>query len=403
MTEKIKMTTPIVEMDGDEMTRVIWQKVKDELICPFVELKTLYFDLGLKNREKTRDKVTFDAAEAAKKLGVAVKCATITPNEERVTEYSLSELWPSPNITIRACLDGTVFRAPISIKGIDPYVKSWKSPIIIARHAYGDIYKNVESKAAPGDKAYLLIEGGDGSKVKIPIHSFDGEGMVQGIHNTRSSIVSFAKSCFAYSLDLGKDLWFSAKDTISRKYDRAFRDIFNEVYESEYKEKFKEKGISYFYTLIDDAVARVVRSEGGFVWALKNYDGDVMSDMIAAASGDLAMMTSVLVSPDGVYEYEAAHGTVQRHYYNYLKGLPTTTNPAATIYAWAGGLKKRGELDGLTPLSEFGEKLERAVAETFESGFMPKGLCLISSLSEKTAVGPWELIEKIKERLVNII
>ncbi len=401
--DKIKMTTPLAEMDGDEMTRVLWAKIKEKLLLPYIELKTEYYDLGLKNRDKTGDKVTYDAAYAIKKYGVGVKCATITPNADRVREYNLRETWASPNATIRAILDGTVFRAPIIINGIEPYIKNWKKPIVIARHAYGDIYKAVETKVESGCDAYLTVEKGGEVILKKQIHSFDGDGIVQGIHNTSKSISSFARSCFNFAVGEGKDLWFSAKDTISKQYDHAFKDIFAEIYENEYKAKFVEKGINYYYMLIDDAVARVIRSEGGFIWACKNYDGDVMSDMVANAFGDLAMMTSVLVSPDGAYEFEAAHGTVQRHYYDHLKGKPTSTNPAATIYAWTGALKKRGELDKIPELIAFGEKLEKAVVLTVESGCMTKGLCALSSLANKKALNTDEFMEKIKETLETLL
>ena len=360
--EKIKMTTPLVEMDGDEMTRIIWKMIKDILIHPYVDLKTEYYDLGLVNRNETNDKVTFDSAEATKKYGVAVKCATITPNAARMTEYSLKEMWKSPNGTIRAILDGTVFRAPILVKGITPYIPTWKKPICIARHAYGDVYKNTEMVVRQGAKAELCVTNPDGTEERSLIHNFSGsDGIIQGIHNLDSSISSFARACFNYALDQKQDIWFATKDTISKKYDHRFKDIFQEIFDNEYKAKFEAAGIEYFYTLIDDAVARVIRSEGGYIWACKNYDGDVMSDMIATAFGSLAMMTSVLVSPDGVYEYEAAHGTVQRHYYKHLKGEETSTNSVATLFAWSGALRKRGELDGIPDLCRYADNLEKAV------------------------------------------
>lgn len=397
--QKIVMKTPIVEMDGDEMTRILWDMVKEKLILPYVDLQTEYYDLGLPNREKTRDKVTSDAALAIQRLGVGVKCATITPNADRVEEYKLSRMWASPNATIRAMLDGTVFRAPILVKGITPYIKTWKKPIIIARHAYGDIYKAVESPASPGEKVYLTVEKDGETVSKTLVFGFEGAGVVSGMHNTVESISSFAHACFNFALGEGMDLWFSAKDTISKVYDHTFKDIFAEIYENNYQAAFEEKGITYYYMLIDDAVARVIRSEGGFIWACKNYDGDVMSDMVANAFGDLAMMTSVLVSPRGAYEYEAAHGTVSRHYYNHLKGIPTSTNPTAIIFAWAGALKKRGELDGTPALCAFGEKLQQAVVDTIESGWMTKGLCAMSSLENKTGLETKALMEKICERL----
>ena len=369
---KIQMKTPLVEMDGDEMTRIIWQQIKDILLNPYIDLKTEYYDLGLEHRNETDDQVTVDSANATKKYGVAVKCATITPNAARMTEYNLKEMWKSPNGTIRAILDGTVFRTPIIVKGIPPYVRNWTKPISIARHAYGDIYKATELKAAAGSKAELVVTDKDGNETRALIHDFKTDGIIQGVHNLEKSIQGFARSCFNYALDMKMDLWFSSKDTISKTYDHRFKDIFAEIYESEYKEKFESNGIEYFYTLIDDAVARVIRSEGGFIWACKNYDGDVMSDMVSTAYGSLAMMTSVLVSPDGIYEYEAAHGTVQRHYYNHLKGLPTSTNSVATIFAWTGALRKRGELDEIPELCEFADKLERACIDTIESGVMTK-------------------------------
>lgn len=372
--EKIKMTTPLVEMDGDEMTRIIWRMVKDELLLPYIDLKTEYYDLGLEYRNETDDQVTIDSAEATKKYGVAVKCATITPNAARMTEYNLKEMWKSPNGTIRAALDGTVFRRPIIVKGIEPYVKNWEKPITLARHAYGDVYKNTEIKVPGAGKAELVFTGADGTEIRETIHEFDGPGILQGIHNTDESIRNFATTCFNYALDTKQDLWFATKDTISKKYDHNFKDIFQEIYDAEYKEKFEAAGIEYFYTLIDDAVARVMRAKGGFIWACKNYDGDVMSDMVAAAFGSLAMMTSVLVSPDGVMEFEASHGTVTRHYYRYLKGEKTSTNPMATIFAWSGALKRRGELDGLPELVRFGQRLEAASLETLESGVMTRDL-----------------------------
>lgn len=396
---KIEMKNPIVEMDGDEMTRVIWQLVKDKLILPFVDLKTEYYDLSLVNREATKDKVTTDAANATLKHHVAVKCATITPNAQRVEEYNLSEMWKSPNGTIRAILDGTVFRAPVLVKGVTPLVPTWTSPIIIARHAYGDVYKNVEKRVEQGDKAYLVIEGKNPSKQLI----FDFEntaGVVQGQHNLDKSIFSFAKSCFNFALSEKKDLWFSTKDTISKIYDHRFKDIFQEVYDGEYKEKFEAAGIEYFYTLIDDAVARVMRSNGGMIWAIKNYDGDVMSDMVATAFGSLAMMTSVLVSPDGNYEYEAAHGTVTRHYYRYLGGEKTSTNPVATIFAWTGAFKKRGELDANGELIAFAEKLEKAVIDTIESGYMTKDLAALFDKQKEThSLNTEEFFDAIASRL----
>ena len=396
---KIDMKTPLVEMDGDEMTRVIWQIIKDELIHPFINLKSEYYDLGLKYRNETDDTVTTESAEATLKYGVAVKCATITPNAARVKEYNLKEMWKSPNGTIRAMLDGTVFTTPILVKGIEPYVRTWKSPITIARHAYGDVYKNAEIKIDVPGKAELVFTAEDGAVTKALIHDFKDAGIIQGMHNLNSSIESFAIACFEYALELNVDLWFSTKDTISKKYDHTFKDIFEEIYEKTYKEKFKNKGITYFYTLIDDAVARVIRSEGGFLWACKNYDGDVMSDMLATAFGSLSMMTSVLVSPKGVWEYEAAHGTVQRHYYKYLAGEPTSTNSIATIFAWSGALRKRGELDGLSELMRFAEKLEKAVIDTVENGIMTKDLADITTLKNVTEAGTEEFIKAIRERL----
>lgn len=371
---KIQMKTPLVEMDGDEMTRILWAQIKEILICPFVDLKTEYYDLGLKHRDETNDQVTIDSANAAKKYGVAVKCATITPNAQRVEEYNLKEMWKSPNGTIRAILDGTVFRAPILVNGVHPAVRSWKKPITIARHAYGDVYKNSEIRIPGAGKAELVYTGEDGESVRQTIFDFKGPGIIQGIHNLDKSIASFAHSCFQYALSVKQDLWFSTKDTISKTYDHRFKDIFAEIYEGEYKKQFEEAGITYFYTLIDDAVARVVRSEGGFIWACKNYDGDVMSDMIATAFGSLAMMTSVLVSPNGQFEYEAAHGTVTRHYYRYLKGEETSTNPVATIFAWSGALRKRGEMDGMDDLVKFADALEKATMDTINAGIMTKDL-----------------------------
>ena len=397
--EKIKMTTPLVEMDGDEMTRILWRTIKDELILPFVDLKTEYYDLGLPNRDATGDQVTMDAALANKKYGVSVKCATITPNAQRMDEYKLHEMWKSPNGTIRAVLDGTVFRAPIMIDSIKPVVRNWKKPITIARHAYGDVYRCSEFRIPGPGRAEMRFVGEDGSEQHAVIYDFEGPGVLQGSYNKDSSIASFARSCFAYALDKKQDLWFGAKDTISKKYDHAFKDIFQEIYDAEYKDKFEAAGISYFYSLIDDIVARVIRSEGGFIWACKNYDGDVMSDMVSTAFGSLAMMTSVLVSPDGKYEYEAAHGTVTRHYYRWLKGEKTSTNPMATIFAWSGALKKRGELDGLTDLVAFGEALEAASLQTLSDGIMTKDLCLLAEGVQPTAVDSDTFIKAIRERL----
>ena len=397
------MTTPLVEMDGDEMTRILWQMIKEELLLPFIDLKTEYYDLGLAYRNETNDQVTVESANAAKKYGVAVKCATITPNAARMSEYDLKEMWKSPNGTIRAILDGTVFRAPILIKGIVPYVGNWNKPITIARHAYGDVYKNVEIKVPGKGKAELVFTAEDGSEVRELIHQFDGAGIIQGIHNTEKSIASFARACFGYALDTRQDLWFATKDTISKKYDHTFKDIFQEIYDEEYKEQFEKLGIEYFYTLIDDAVARVIRSEGGFIWACKNYDGDVMSDMVATAYGDLSMMTSVLVSPDGVYEYEAAHGTVQRHYYKHLKGEETSTNSIATIFAWTGALRKRGEMDGIAELTEFAGKLEQACIKTVEGGKMTKSLSLISTCENPTILNSLDFIKAIRETLEQIL
>ena len=395
--EKIKMTTPLVEMDGDEMTRILWKMIKDELLLPFIDLKTEYYDLGLENRNATDDKVTAESAEATKKYGVAVKCATITPNAARMTEYNLKEMWKSPNGTIRAILDGTVFRAPIVVKGIEPCVKNWEKPITLARHAYGDVYKNSEIKVAGPGKAELVFTAADGTETRELIHEFKGAGLLQGMHNTDASISSFAKACFNYALDTKQDLWFATKDTISKKYDHTFKDIFNEIYEAEYKEKFEQAGIEYFYTLIDDAVARVMKAKGGFIWACKNYDGDVMSDMVSSAFGSLAMMTSVLVSPQGVYEYEAAHGTVQRHYYKHLAGEETSTNSVATIFAWTGALRKRGELDGIKELMEFADKLEKATLSTIENGKMTKDLALITSLENVTVLNSEDFIKEIRK------
>ena len=397
--EKIKMTTPLVEMDGDEMTRVIWQMIKDELICPFVDLKSEYYDLGLEYRNKTNDQVTVDSAEATKKYGVAVKCATITPNAARMTEYNLKEMWKSPDGTIRAILDGTVFRAPILVKGVEPYVKNWVKPITIARHAYGDVYKGAEMKIPGPGKVELVYTAADGTETRELVHDFKSAGIVQGMHNLTPSIESFARSCFNFAIDTKQDLWFATKDTISKKYDHTFKDIFQEIYDTEYKTKFEELGLEYFYTLIDDAVARVIRSNGGYIWACKNYDGDVMSDMLATAYGSLSMMTSVLVSPKGVYEYEAAHGTVQRHYYKHLKGEETSTNSIATIFAWTGALRKRGELDELPELSAFADKLEKACIDTVESGKMTKDLALITTLKDVTPLNTEGFIKAVRETL----
>ena len=396
---KIAMTTPLVEMDGDEMTRILWRWIKDELLLPFVDLKTEYYDLGLEHRNETNDQVTVDSAEATKKYGVAVKCATITPNAARMTEYDLKEMWKSPNGTIRAILDGTVFRAPIIVNGIEPYVKTWKKPITIARHAYGDVYKATEMKIAGPGKAELVFTAEDGTETRELIHNFKSAGVLQGQHNVESSIESFARSCFNYALDTKQDIWFATKDTISKKYDHTFKDIFQESYEKDYDAKFKEAGIEYFYTLIDDAVARVMRSEGGYIWACKNYDGDVMSDMVASAFGSLSMMTSVLVSPEGNYEYEAAHGTVQRHYYKHLKGEKTSTNPIATIFAWSGALRKRGELDKLPELMAFADKLEAACIKTIEDGDMTGDLAIITSLPNPKTLTSEEFIKAIRKNL----
>ena len=400
---KIKMTTPLVEMDGDEMTRILWQWIKDELLSPFVELNTEYYDLGLKHRNETDDKVTVDSAEATKKYGVAVKCATITPNAARMTEYDLKAMYKSPNGTIRAILDGTVFRAPIIVKGIEPLVKNWKKPITIARHAYGDVYKGVEMKIPAAGRTELVYTAEDGTQTKELIHEFDGPGIIQGMHNINDSIESFARSCFNYALDTKQDLWFATKDTISKKYDHTFKDIFQEIYDAEFADKFKAAGIEYFYTLIDDAVARVMRSEGGYIWACKNYDGDVMSDMVATAFGSLAMMTSVLVSPHGYYEYEAAHGTVQRHYYKHLKGEETSTNSVATIFAWSGALRKRGELDGNKELMEFADKLETACIRTIEDGKMTKDLALITTIENPVVLNSLDFIKAIRTTLEGML
>lgn len=400
---KIEMTTPLVEMDGDEMTRIIWKMIKDILIYPYVNLKTEYYDLGLEHRNETNDQVTIDSAEATKKYGVAVKCATITPNAARMTEYNLKEMWKSPNGTIRAMLDGTVFRSPIIVKGITPFIPTWKKPICIARHAYGDVYKNSEMAVEAGSKAELCVTKADGTEERKLIHNFDTDGIIQGIHNLDKSIGSFARSCFNYALDLKQDIWFATKDTISKTYDHRFKDIFNEIFETEYKEKFAEAGIEYFYTLIDDAVARVIRSDGGYIWACKNYDGDVMSDMIATAFGSLAMMTSVLVSPDGIYEYEAAHGTVQRHYYKHLKGETTSTNSVATLFAWSGALRKRGELDGNNALCDFADKLEKATITTIEEGVMTGDLALLSTLPNKQKVDTETFLVEINKRLEKLM
>ena len=397
--DKIKMTTPLVEMDGDEMTRILWKMIKDELLLPFIDLKTEYYDLGLEYRDQTNDQVTIDSAMATKKYGVAVKCATITPNAARVKEYNLKEMWKSPNGTIRAILDGTVFRAPIVVKGIEPTVRTWKKPITIARHAYGDVYKATEMKIPAAGKAELVYTNEAGEETRELIHQFDGPGIIQGQHNICASIESFAKACFNYALDTHQDLWFATKDTISKKYDHTFKDIFQEIFDAEYKEKFDAAGIEYFYTLIDDAVARVIRSEGGYIWACKNYVGDVMSDMVATAFGSLAMMTSVLVAPDGTYEYEAAHGTVQRHYYKYLKGEETSTNSVATIFAWTGALRKRGELDNIPELMAFADKLEKATIDTIENGTMTKALALITTMKDVTVANSEEFNKAIRKTL----
>ncbi|MDO4296120.1 MAG: NADP-dependent isocitrate dehydrogenase [bacterium] len=403
MAEKIQMKTPLVEMDGDEMTRILWKMIKDELLLPFVDLKTEYYDLGLEYRNETDDQVTKDSATATLKYGVAVKCATITPNAARVKEYNLKEMWKSPNGTIRAMLDGTVFRAPIVVKGIEPCVKNWKKPITLARHAYGDVYKNAEIVIPGAGKAELVFTAEDGSVSRELIHDFKGAGIIQGMHNTDASISSFAHACFSYALDTKQDLWFATKDTISKKYDHRFKDLFQEIYEAEYKERFEAANITYFYTLIDDAVARVMKAEGGFIWACKNYDGDVMSDMVSSAFGSLAMMTSVLVSPAGVYEYEAAHGTVQRHYYKHLKGEETSTNSVATIFAWSGALRKRGEMDELPALCRFADKLEEATLATIEAGKMTKDLALITSLENVKVLNSEEFIKEIRSTLETLL
>ena len=397
---KIIMKTPLVEMDGDEMTRILWQWIKETLLEPYVELNTEYYDLGLKHREETKDQVTLDSAEATKKYGVAVKCATITPNAARMPEYNLTQMWKSPNGTIRAALDGTVFRTPIIVKGIEPYIPTWTKPITIARHAYGDVYKNTEMRVAQGSKAELVVTDKDGNETRELIHDFTKcDGIIQGLHNLDASIAGFARACLNYGLDLKQDVWFASKDTISKKYDHRFKDIFQEIYDNEYKEKYEAAGIEYFYTLIDDAVARVIRSNGGYIWACKNYDGDVMSDMVSTAYGSLAMMTSVLVSPDGIYEYEAAHGTVQRHYYKYLKGEETSTNSVATIFAWSGALRKRGELDNTPELCDFADKLEKATIQTIEEGVMTGDLYLISKLENKKKVDSKTFLDEIRTRL----
>ena len=404
MADKIKMTTPLVEMDGDEMTRIIWKMIKDILLIPYIDLKTEYYDLGLEYRNETNDKVTVDSAEATKKYGVAVKCATITPNAARMDEYKLKEMWKSPNGTIRAILDGTVFRTPIIVKGITPYIPTWTKPITIARHAYGDIYKNTEMQVKDGSKCELVCTDKDGNETRTLIHEFNGtDGIIQGLHNKDNSIASFARCCFNFALDTKQDIWFAAKDTNSKQYDHHFKDIFAEIFENEYKDKFEKAGIEYFYTLIDDAVARVIRSEGGYIWACKNYDGDVMSDMVATAYGSLAMMTSVLVSPEGIYEYEAAHGTVQRHYYKHLKGEPTSTNSVATLFAWTGALRKRGELDNLPKLCDFAAKLEKATIDTIESGIMTGDLYALSTLPEKKKVGTEEFLLAVNETLKQLL
>lgn len=396
---KIQMQTPIVEMDGDEMTRILWKMIKDHLLLPFLDLNTKYYDLGLEYRNETNDQVTIDSAEATKKYKVAVKCATITPNAARMKEYDLKEMWKSPNGTIRAILDGTVFRAPIVVKGIEPCVKNWKKPITIARHAYGDVYKGTEMKIPGRGKAELVYTAEDGSETRELIHTFDSPGIIQGMQNLNGSIASFARSCFHYALDTKQDLWFATKDTISKKYDHTFKDIFQEIFDAEFKDQFEQAGITYFYTLIDDAVARVMKSEGGYIWACKNYDGDVMSDMISSAFGSLAMMTSVLVSPDGYYEYEAAHGTVQRHYYKHLKGEETSTNSVATIFAWSGALRKRGELDGNKELQDFADRLEQATIDTIEAGEMTKDLALITTIPDPVVLNSEDFIKAIAKRL----
>ena len=402
--DKIQMKTPLVEMDGDEMTRIIWQEIKDILLLPYIDLKTEYYDLGLVHRNETNDQVTIDSANATKKYGVAVKCATITPNAARMPEYNLKEMWKSPNGTIRAMLDGTVFRTPILVKGITPYIPTWTKPITIARHAYGDVYKNVEMKCPQGSKAELVLTDKDGHETREQIFDFEKTpGIIQGLHNREDSISSFARACFNFALDTKQDIWFATKDTISKKYDHTFKDIFAEIFEKEYKEKFEAAGIEYFYTLIDDAVARVIRSNGGYIWACKNYDGDVMSDMVATAYGSLAMMTSVLVSPDGVYEYEAAHGTVQRHYYKHLKGEETSTNSVATLFAWTGALRKRGELDELPELVKFADSLEKATIQTIEDGVMTGDLYLLSTLENKQKVNTEDFLKAVNERLVKML
>ena len=401
--KKIPMTTPLVEMDGDEMTRIIWKMIKDILLTPYIDLKTEYYDLGLEHRDATNDQVTVDSAEATKKHGVAVKCATITPNAARVKEYNLKEMWKSPNGTIRAILDGTVFRTPILVKGITPFIPNWTKPITIARHAYGDVYKNTEMSVPAGAKAELVVTKADGTEERRTIHDFQTPGIIQGVHNTDKSIASFARACFNYALSTKQDLWFATKDTISKTYDHRFKDIFQEIFEAEYKEKFEALGIEYFYTLIDDAVARVIRSEGGYIWACKNYDGDVMSDMVATAYGSLAMMTSVLVSPDGIYEYEAAHGTVQRHYYKHLKGEKTSTNSMATLFAWTGALRKRGELDHIDALVDFADKLEKASIQTIEDGVMTGDLASMSTLENITKVNTEEFLLAIRDRLEKLL
>ena len=400
---KIQMKTPLVEMDGDEMTRVLWKMIKDTLILPYVDLKSEYYDLGLAHRNETNDQVTVDSANATKKYGVAVKCATITPNAARVEEYNLKEMWKSPNGTIRAMLDGTVFRAPILVEGINPYIPGWTKPITIARHAYGDVYKNTEMRVDAGCKAELVVTHPDGTETRELIHDFKTPGIIQGVHNIDKSIESFARACMNYALDQKQDLWFATKDTISKKYDHRFKDIFAEIYEKEYKEKFEAAGIEYFYTLIDDAVARTVRSNGGYIWACKNYDGDVMSDMVATAYGSLSMMTSVLVSPDGVYEYEAAHGTIQRHYYKYLKGEPTSSNPVATIFAWSGAFRKRGELDGIPELVDYAGKLEKATIGTIRDGIMSGDLAALCTIPGKQVVSSEEFLEAIGQRLAALM
>ena len=400
---KIQMTTPIVEMDGDEMTRILWKMIKDDLLLPYIDLKTDYYDLGLEHRNETDDQVTVDSANATKKYKVAVKCATITPNAARVKEYELKEMWKSPNGTIRAILDGTVFRAPIVVKGIEPCVKNWKKPITIARHAYGDVYKGTEMKIPGPGKAELVYTAPDGTETRELIHNFDGAGIIQGMHNINASIESFARSCFEFAVATKQDLWFASKDTISKKYDHTFKDIFQDIYDKEYADKFKELGIEYFYTLIDDAVARVIRSEGGYIWACKNYDGDVMSDLLATAFGSLSMMTSVLVSPHGYFEYEAAHGTVQRHYYKHLKGEETSTNPIATIYAWTGALRKRGELDNIPALGEFADKLEEACIKTIENGEMTKDLALITTLPNPKTLNTQDFIKAVRATLDSLM